>query len=99
MIQSFSNIYALSFDIGAKITDWSFGISIPDTIINGSMEMRLPIGRANDGAIIYKDYNIKMNSRPPIEYSISYKSITASFVDNPYGTDEFFVLTRGKLYF
>ena len=99
MIQSFSNIYALSFDIGAKITDWSFGISIPDTIINGSMEMRLPIGRANDGAIIYKDYNIKMNGRPPIEYSISYKSITASFVDNPYGTDEFFILTRGKLYF
>ncbi len=99
MISNFSNVYAASVDFGATIGDWSFGVSIPDTVIDGTMGLRLPIGRADNGAILYNDYEINMRSRPAIEYSISYKSITASFVDNPYGTDEFFILTRGKISF
>ena len=99
MISNFSNIYTASVDFGATIGDWSFGISIPDTVIDGTMGLRLPIGRADNGSILYKDYEINMRSHPAIEYSISYKSITASFVDNPYGTDEFFILTRGKISF
>lgn len=99
MISDFSNIYTASVDFGASVGNWSFGVSIPDTIINGTMNLRLPTGRADSGDILYNDYEINMRSRPAIEYSISYKSITASFIDNPYGTDEFFILTRGKISF
>lgn len=99
LINNFSNIYTASLGVDATIGNWTFGISVPDTIVGGEMNLRLPIGRANNGAIIYNDYTIDMRGRPSIEYSISYKSITASFVDNPYGTDEFFILTRGRIAF
>lgn len=99
IINNFSNIYTAAIDIGAKYGDWIFGVSIPDTIIGGTMNLRTPVGRAATGAILYNDYAIDMRTRPSIEYSISYKSITASFVDNPYGTDEFFILTRGRMAF
>ena len=99
ILYNFSNIYTASLGVDATIGNWTFGISVPDTIVGGEMNLRLPIGRANNGAIIYNDYTIDMRGRPSIEYSISYKSITASFVDNPYGTDEFFILTRGRIAF
>ena len=99
IINNFSNIYTAAIDIGAKYGDWTFGVSIPDTIIGGTMNLRTPVGRTATGAILYNDYAIDMRTRPSIEYSISYKSITASFVDNPYGTDEFFILTRGRMAF
>ena len=99
LINNFSNIYTASLGVDATIGNWTFVISVPDTIVGGEMNLRLPIGRANNGAIIYNDYTIDMRGRPSIEYSISYKSITASFVDNPYGTDEFFILTRGRIAF
>lgn len=99
MINHFSNVYMASMDIGINFGNWTFGVSIPDTIIDGTMNMRLPMGRTDTGSILYKDYEVNMHSRPSIEYTISYKSITASFVDNPYGTDEIFFLLRNKIKF
>ena len=99
MISNLSNIYTASIDVSANIDDWSFGISVPDTIIGGTMNLHLPTGRADNGAIIYNDYAVDMRTRPSIEYSVSYRAFTASFVDNPYGTDEFFIMTRGRIKF
>lgn len=99
MISNLSNIYTVSIDVFANIGDWSFGISVPDTIIGGTMNLHLPTGRADNGAIIYNDYAVDMRTRPSIEYSVSYRAFTASFVDNPYGTDEFFIMTRGRIKF
>ena len=99
MISNLSNIYTASIDVSANIGDWSFGISVPDTIIGGTMNLHLPTGRADNGAIIYNDYAVDMRTRPSIEYSVSYRAFTASFVDNPYGTDEFFIMTRGRIKF
>ena len=99
IITNFSNIYTASVEFGTQIQDWTISVSIPDTVIAGSFDMRLASGRSTNGSIIYNDYNIDMRGRPSIEYSISYKSITASFIDNPYGTDEFFIMTRGQIRF
>lgn len=99
IINDFSNIYMASVDVGASIGDLSFGVSIPDTIIGGTMDIRLPTGRTENGTILYNDYVINMLGTPAIEYTISYKSFTASFVDNPYGTDEFFIMSRAKISF
>lgn len=99
IINDFSNIYMASVDVGASMGDLSFGVSIPDTIIGGTMDIRLPTGRTENGTILYNDYVINMLGTPAIEYTISYKSFTASFVDNPYGTDEFFIMSRVKIGF
>lgn len=99
MITNFSNIYTTSLDFGAKLKDWTFAISMPENIISGKMNIRLPIGRAKNRDIIYQNYDIDLLSKPSLEYSISYKSLTAGFVDNPYGTDEFFIITKGKIKF
>ena len=99
LINNFSNIYMASVDMGIKYQDWSFGISIPDTIVDGTMNLRLPVDRADNGNILYHTYAIDMRGRPSLEYSISYKSICAGFVDNPYGTDEFYILARGRTVF
>ena len=99
VITNFSNIYMTSIGLDAQYQDWTFGISIPDTIIDGTMTMRLPTGKTATGTIIYRDYSIDLMSRPAIEYSASYKSITASFVDYPYGTNEFFIMVKGNIKF
>lgn len=98
-INSFSNIYTATLDTGINIGNWGFSVSIPNAVISGNMNMRLPINRDNKGMITYKDYEIDLKAKPAIEYSISYKNITASFIDNPYGTDEFFIISRGKINF
>lgn len=99
MITGFSGIYAASAAVGVRIGDWDMTVSVPDSIIAGGMTLRLPAGRANNGAIIYNDYEIDLASRPAMEYSIGYKFISASFIDNPYGTDEFFIMAKGRLKF
>ncbi len=99
IISSFSNVYTASFGLKAKYKDIQIGIAIPETIISGSMNMRMSSGRADNGDIIFQDYNVNLTGTPAIEYSASYKFITASFIDNPFGTDEFFVLGKKRIRF
>lgn len=99
LISDFSNIYAFSASIGAAFQDFSFSISIPDTILVGDMTMTLPTGRSDKGNIIFDSYNIDLISKPAIEYSISYKNLYAGFIDNPYGTDELYILAKTALSF
>lgn len=99
MISGFSNIYTASIGISAQYQDWKISIASPDTIIGGKMYLHLPIGRASNGNIIYNDYAINLVSRPAIEYSVQYKFLTGTFIDNPYGTDEFFIMAKTKFQF
>lgn len=99
MIDHFSSIYTASATLGARRGPWSFTISTPDTIIGGNMMLRLPTGRRADGAITFNDYDIDLASRPAIEYAVTYGAISAVFVDNPYGTDEVYVIAKTKLSF
>lgn len=99
MITSFSNVYTASVSMAATYNDWTFTVAIPETIISGQMNLRLPTNRAANGDIIYNDFAIDMTANPAVEYSVQYKYITASFIDNPYGTDEFFVMVKRTLRF
>ena len=71
----------------------------PDTIIGGNMYLRTPTGRAINGEYTYRDYAIDLASRPSIEYGASYKFLHMGFVDNAYGTDEFYMLAKTKIQF
>ncbi|MBR1380720.1 MAG: S8 family serine peptidase [Alphaproteobacteria bacterium] len=99
IIADFSNIYTTTLSVDAYVHDFHFGISAPDMITNGYMKMHVATARANTGEILFTNYNVPMRSRPSIEYSLGYKFITAAFVDNPYGSDEFYVIAKSKLRF
>ena len=85
--------------VDGKIGDWSFGVAVPDAVISGEMSMRVPTGRNADGRITFHDYDIDLAARPAVEFSVGYKFITAAFVDNPYGTDEIYVVAKKKIRF
>ncbi len=99
IISNFSNVYTADVRIGMQYGNWHASVAIPETVISGDMTLRLADTRAADGTILYRDAHVDMTSRPAMEYSIGYKNISASFIDNPYGTDEFFIMTRGKFTF
>lgn len=99
MINNFSALYSTSFAVNAHWHGWHTGIAAIDTIVSGNMYMRLPSGRGADGVITYDTYKIDMATRPALEYSVGYKYLTATFVDNPYGRNEFFVMATRALKF
>lgn len=100
MITDISGITTASAAIGARVRDWQFAMRIPDTIISGNMTMHTPVGRMADGTIVYNDYTIDLSAtRPSVEFTAKYKFLTAGFVDNPYGTDELFVVGRWNIRF
>ncbi len=99
MISSFSNIYTASVSFAAKYNKFGIFIGTPDTIIRGNMHLNTPTGRMNNGDYIFNKHKIALNSRPSIEYGFSYKFMTAAFVDNPYGKDEFYILAKTKISF
>ncbi len=99
MISGFSNIYTASVSVGAKYGNWTLSVGTPDTIIGGNMYLHVPTGRDINGTYTYQSHTIDMASRPSVEYSVSYRFMTAGIVDNPYGTDEFYMLAKGKFIF
>lgn len=99
VISSFSNIYTASAYVGVRGDEWSFSVGVPDTIVSGSMNLHLANGRNTSGAITYRDYKIDMAGVPAIEYTAKYRFLTAGYVDNPYGQDEFYMFAKTKLVF
>lgn len=99
MISEFSNIYTANISVGARYGKWTFSVLIPDAIISGNMTLRTPISRSNTGQLNYTNYNINLVGRPAIEYMVQRGFLTAGFVDNPYGTDELFILAKTKINF
>lgn len=99
IVTDISNVYTTSITLGATLGDWTISVATNDTIINGQMTLRLPTGRQPNGNLTYTSHHIDLASHPAIEYNIKYKTVSAGFVDNPYGTDELYILTRGKIIF
>lgn len=99
MINGFSDILTGSITLGAKYHDWTFTIGTTDTIIDGKMYLHTPTGRRNNGEYTFANHTIDMTSIPSVEISASYKFMTAGFVDNPFGTDEVYVIAKTKLQF
>ena len=100
IISNFSNLYTSTAKIKTSWQDLSFEIAIPETIISGDMSATLPVARAKDGQIIYNDTHIDLsNSRPSIEYTLGYKYLSATFVNNPDYENEFFIMAKRKFAF
>lgn len=99
VISEFSNIYTASAYIGVRGSNWSLSVGMPDTIVNGNMQLHLASGRDSAGNITYNDYKIDMASAPAFEYTANWNFLTAGFVDNPYGQDEFYVFAKTKFAF
>ena len=99
IVTDISNVYTTSITLGATLGDWTISIATNDAIIDGQMNLRLPTGKNANGTLTYTNHQIDLASRPAIEYNVEYKNITAGFVDNPYGSDEFYILARGKFNF
>ena len=100
IISGFSNIYTSSIKIGTKWHDLSFEVAIPETIISGNMYVTVPTGRSNDGHVIYNRANIDLsNANPSIEYTIAYKYLSATFVNNQDYENEFFIMAKRKFAF
>ena len=70
-----------------------------DMILSGDMHMRMPTGRAANGALMFQDASASLAGAAAVEYSLTYKFVTAAFVDNPTGTDEFFILAKRTMAF
>ncbi len=99
IISAFSNIYTSTLTLGVTRGDWKIAISAPDTILGGNMYIRTATARAASGEILFTDYTIPMETKPALEYSVGYKFLTTAFVDNPYGTDEFYIMAKSHLTF
>lgn len=99
MVNEFSNVLTGAITFGAKHNDLTLSVAIPDTIISGHMNMRTPTGRSANGEYTFANHDIDLAGRPAIEYAATYKFMTAGFVDNPFGTDEFYFLAKTKMRF
>ena len=99
IVTGFSNIFTASANIALHYDDFGISVGTPDTIVGGNMYLHTLSGRNTNGEYVFSDYAINMATRPSIEYNVSYKSLTMGFVDNPYGTDEFYILTKTKINF
>lgn len=98
-ISGFSNIYSASVKVGAAWRDWAVTIATPESILAGTMNLRLPAGRAATGHLQFADYQINLSERPALEYSVRYKFLTASYIDNPQSKDEFFMMAKTRFSF
>ena len=99
IISEFSDVYTASAYVGVRGTDWSFSVGMTDTIVNGNMKLHLATGRDSMGAITYSDFYVDMAGKPAIEYTAAWRNITAGYVDNPYGNDEFYIFAKTKFAF
>ena len=99
IISGLSSIYTTSIKTGVKWNDFSFEIAMPETIIHGNAYMNIPVARANNGVMIYDNAQVNLKTKPSTEYTITYKSLSATYVNNPEYQDEFYILAKGKINF
>ena len=99
IVSGFSNIYTRTIKTGINWKDLSFEFAIPDQIVSGNMSLYIPVARTNDGHIVYDTTNINLATKPSTEYTIKYNNLTATYINNPDWTDEFFIMTKFKKMF
>ena len=99
IISGFSSIYTSSLTVGANWGDLSFEFGIPDMIISGKMFLDIPTGQSVDGKILHNNIAIDMTTTPSSEYTLKYKNLSMTYVNNPYYQDEFFIMAKGRFTF
>lgn len=99
IVSGFSNIYTTSVKTGAKWNDFAIEVALPETIIAGDMYINIPTGRANNGDMKYATVGVDLATRPSVEYTMKYKNLSATFVDNHDFPDEFFFIAKTKFAF
>ena len=99
IVSGFSDIHTTTIKIGAKWQDLSFEMAIPDMILRGNMFLNIPIGRTNDGTIVYTNKKIDLVSNPSTEYTVKYRLFSMTYVNNPDYKDEFFIMAKGHFVF
>ncbi|MDR1361548.1 MAG: S8 family serine peptidase [Rickettsiales bacterium] len=99
VITGFSNVYSAQVGAGATWNDWSFAVGLPKMIVAGSADIRLPTGRAADGALQFADYKLDLRESPAVEYEISWHGLSATYIDNKDFRDEFIFIAKTKIGF
>lgn len=100
IISNFSTIYTSSIKMGAQWNNFAFEFAIPETIVYGNMYATIPVARATSGEILYNNTTIDLsNTIPSTEYTIKYKHLSATYVNNPEYQDELFIMAKTKFAF
>ena len=63
------------------------------------MQLNIPVGRKDNGDMIYSKANIHLANRPSVEYTVKYGALSATFVENPDYQNEFFIMAKTKFAF
>ena len=61
--------------------------------------MNTPINRNLNGDMIYANQKIDLTTKPSTEYSVKYKQLSVTYVNNHDYQDEFFVMAKGRFTF
>lgn len=100
IVSGFSNIYTSSLKLGAQWKDFTIEFAIPETVIAGNMYMNLPVARANNGDILYSHAHVDLSDTlPSTEYTVKYKFLSATYVNNPSYENELFIMAKTKIAF
>lgn len=99
IVSGFSNIYTASIKSGVQIDNLSFEFEIPEYIFHGNMFLNIPIARDYNGNIIYNNTNVNMATKPDLAYTLKYRFLSATMVDNHDTKNEFFVMAKTKIAF
>lgn len=99
IISGFSDIYTSSMSMGVKWNNFAFEFAIPDTILHGNAYMNLPVARAENGNIIYSNAVVDLTTKPSTEYTLKYKNLSATYVNNNGYQDEIIVMAKTKFAF
>ena len=99
LISSISDIYTTTIKFGIKFDDFDFGIVIPETIISGNMYLNTPVGRTNNGEMIYQKSKINLISTPSTEFNMKYKYLQIGYIQNHDIKDEFYIMAKTKFTF
>ena len=99
LISKISDIYTTSIKTGIQWKDFGLELSVPDSILRGNMYMNIPVSKDINNDIIYKNVNIDLSGFQSMEYTLKYKNLSATFVDNQDYKDEFFIMLKTKKVF
>ena len=84
---------------GIKWNNFAFEFAIPDTVVYGNAYMNLPVARNNNGNIVYKNAVVDLTTKPSTEYTLKYKNVSATYVNNNGYQDEVIVMAKTKFAF
>lgn len=99
IISGFSDIYTSSMSAGIKWNNFAFEFAIPDTIVRGNAHMNLPVARTDNGNIVYNNAVVDLTTKPSTEYTLKYKNVSATYVNNNGYQDEVIVMAKTKFAF